>query len=227
LIAGSFVALQGFAVPEREPAGTRGDKAMKANLTAYLVAAAGAALIVAAPAIAQRGPPAGVGGGGPPAGVGGGPPSGFGGGPPSSFPGDGNGAGHGPWGADGSFTQPGGQFGMSSGASTQVLTNPNATLALSNALTHSGITLPTGGLQAACGGFRNLGTCVAALHVAQNLSLTGGFDSLKTLMTTGDKLSLGKAIGQLKPTTDTKSAEKSAKKQANADLRRANSNLDG
>jgi hypothetical protein len=114
---------------------------------------------------------------------------------------------------------------MSSGASTRVLDNAHATQALSNALVRSGLTLPAGGLTTACAGFHNLGSCVAAMHVANNLRFTGGFDALKSLMTTGDKLDLGDAVRQLSPTADSKAAEKLGKKQANADLRRASDSL--
>jgi hypothetical protein len=116
---------------------------------------------------------------------------------------------------------------MSSGASTRVLDNAHATQALSSALVRSGLTLPTGGLTAACAGFHSLGSCVSAMHVANNLHFSGGFDSLKSLMTTGDKLSLGDAIHQLAPAADSKAAEKLGKKQANADLRRASDSLGG
>jgi hypothetical protein len=172
------------------------------------------ALLAAGPALAQ-----GRSGGG-------GPPSGVGDRGPSGFPGQGQGnpSGRGPWGSDGSFNQPGGSFGGSS-ASTRVLDNSHVNTALGNALAHSGIALPAGGLQSACGGFRNLGQCLSAMHVAQNLNLTGGFDGLKALMTTGDKLKLGSAIQQLSPEADAKAAEKAAKKQANADLSRADDEL--
>jgi hypothetical protein len=116
---------------------------------------------------------------------------------------------------------------MSSGASTRVLDNTHATTALTNAMARSGLTLPAGGLSAACAGFHNLGSCVSAMHVANNLQIPGGFDAVKSLMTTGDKLSLGDAVHQLRPTADSKEAEKLAKKQANADLHRASATLGG
>lgn len=114
---------------------------------------------------------------------------------------------------------------MSSGASTRVLDNAHATQALSNALVHSGLTLPAGGLTAACAGFHNLGSCISAMHVANNLGIPGGFGALKSLMTTGQDLSLGAAVRQLAPNTDSKAAEKAAKRQAEADLRQAGDSL--
>jgi outer membrane murein-binding lipoprotein Lpp len=110
---------------------------------------------------------------------------------------------------------------ISSHSSTTTLNNQHLTTSLTNALGRSGITLPTGGLQAACGGFHNLGQCVAALHVAQNLNLPGGFTALKGLTTGPNAQSLGSAIQQLSPQTDARTAEKTAKRQANRDLDRA------
>jgi hypothetical protein len=53
--------------------------------------------------------------------------------------------------------------------------------------------------QSACDGFKNLGQCVAAAHVARNLDIPGGFDALKAKVTGTDAVSLGKAIEQLSP----------------------------
>jgi len=77
--------------------------------------------------------------------------------------------------------------------------------------------LPTGTTsQQACSGFKNLGQCVAAIHVSKNLGIS--FDDLKTKMT-GDKAeSLGKSIHDLKPDVDAKAEEAKAKKQAKADM---------
>lgn len=108
--------------------------------------------------------------------------------------------------------------GIGSSSSTSVLNNTHVTGALTEALTKSGIVLPKGGLNAACGGFHNLGQCVAALHVANNLNLAGGFDALKPLVTGSSAMSLGKAIQQLSPNADAKAQEKTAMKQAKADL---------
>src|ERR1700747_248151 len=46
----------------------------------------------------------------------------------------------------------------------------------------------------ACDGFKNLGQCVAAAHVAKNLDIPGGFAALKAKMTGSGALNLGKAI---------------------------------
>lgn len=71
--------------------------------------------------------------------------------------------------------------------------------------------------QQACAGFKNLGQCVAAIHVSHNLDIP--FADLKTKMTGGD--SLGKAIETLKPQVNSKAESKKANKQANADLNAA------
>ncbi len=71
--------------------------------------------------------------------------------------------------------------------------------------------------QEACSGFKNLGQCVAAIHVAHNLGIS--FTDLKDKMTGGE--SLGKAIHDLKPTVNAKSEAKKGQKQANQDLSEA------
>jgi hypothetical protein len=75
----------------------------------------------------------------------------------------------------------------------------------------------------ACGGFKNLGQCVAAAHVAQNLNIPGGFDALKAKMTGTGSVSLGKAIEQLAPNANAKAESKRANKQAEQDLSQSNS----
>ena len=101
---------------------------------------------------------------------------------------------------------------------------------LTSALGKSGVTLPSGGLQTACAGFKNLGQCVAALHVSNNLKI--GFDCLKADMlgqapsdaaacpsgTGSSKMSMGKAISTLQPNADAKAEAKKANKQASQDL---------
>jgi hypothetical protein len=77
--------------------------------------------------------------------------------------------------------------------------------------------------QTACGGFRNLGQCVAAAHVAKNLNIPGGFDALKAQVTGTGAVSLGKAIGNLAPSANSKSEAKKANKQASADMKNASS----
>jgi hypothetical protein len=77
--------------------------------------------------------------------------------------------------------------------------------------------------QSACAGFKNLGQCVAAAHVAKNLDISGGFDALKAKMTGSGALSLGKAIEQLSPQADAKAETKKANKQASDDLKESSS----
>jgi hypothetical protein len=72
--------------------------------------------------------------------------------------------------------------------------------------------------QTACSGFKNMGQCVAAAHVAKNLDIPGGFDALKAKVTGSGSVSLGKAIQALAPTADAKAEAKKAKKQADDDL---------
>ena len=71
--------------------------------------------------------------------------------------------------------------------------------------------------QQACQGFKNLGQCVAAIHVAHNLDLS--FDDLKAKITGSGSESLGKAIHDLKPDANAKAEEKKAKEQASDDLK--------
>jgi len=77
--------------------------------------------------------------------------------------------------------------------------------------------------QAACDGFKNLGQCVAAAHVAKNLDITGGFDALKAKVTGSGAVSLGKAIEQLSPQAHAKAEAKKANKQASDDLKESSS----
>jgi hypothetical protein len=110
-----------------------------------------------------------------------------------------------------------GHSGVASGSPTSVLNNTYVTTALTNALTKSGVTIPEGNLQTACSGFKNLGQCVAALHVAKNLNLS--FSDLQTKM--GSE-SLGKAIQDLGgPNVSAKTEAKKANKQANQHLNAA------
>jgi hypothetical protein len=112
-----------------------------------------------------------------------------------------------------------GHSGIASKSPTSVLDNSHVTTALTNALTKSGITIPGGNLQTACSGFKNLGQCVAALHVANNLNLS--FSDLQTKMSSE---SLGKAIQDLGgPNVNAKSEVKKANKQASQDLNVAES----
>ena len=86
--------------------------------------------------------------------------------------------------------------------------------------------------QQACQNFKNLGQCVAAIHVAHNLKID--FNSLACDMTlkpvagatcptgtgTGAKgMSLGQSIEALKPGTSGKTESQKAMKQANQDIK--------
>jgi len=75
----------------------------------------------------------------------------------------------------------------------------------------------------ACSGFKNLGQCVAAAHVAKNLNIPGGFDALKAKVTGSGAVSLGKAIESLAPNADAKSESKKANKQASDDMKEGDS----
>ncbi len=81
----------------------------------------------------------------------------------------------------------------------------------------------------ACQGFKNLGQCVAAAHVAKNLDIPGGFTALKDKMlgispngtstATSKPMSLGKAIQALDPSANVKAETKKAKQQADQDVK--------
>ena len=153
-------------------------------------------------------------GGGRPAGVGGG-SMGMGGsgmgsaGRPSDI-GPGNANGMGGSGRTGSPD-------LRSQSPSSVLSNPHLDTSLTNALGKSGISVPGGNLQSACGAFKNLGQCVAAMHVSKNLGLS--FADLQSKMTGSNSVSLGKAIQELGgPTVNAKSESKKANNQANQDL---------
>jgi hypothetical protein len=174
---------------------------MKRNLLSFSFMFA-AALAFSTSAYAQHG----GGGGGRPAGAGMGPagaPAGVG----SQASGRPTDAGNGGM----------GHASMASQSPTTAFENSHATTALSNALTKSGITVPGGSLQSACSGFKTLGQCVAALHVAKNLNLS--FSDLQNKMASE---SLGKAIQDLGgPNVNAKGEAKKAEKQANQDLNTA------
>jgi hypothetical protein len=94
--------------------------------------------------------------------------------------------------------------------------------------------LPAGtDLKDACAGFKNLGQCVAAIHVSHNLdvpfacmraNMTGTAPAAGTTCATGtgsSKLSLGKSIQTLAPAADSKTASKTATTEADADIKAA------
>lgn len=86
-----------------------------------------------------------------------------------------------------------------------------------------------------CAGFKNLGQCVAAIHVSHNLNIpfaclsadmTGTTPASTAKCPTGtgsSKMSLGKSIQTLSPNTTSKTEEKTATKQANDDINEASS----
>jgi len=117
-------------------------------------------------------------------------------------------------------------MGRSSAASespNKVLDNSKLDSSLTNALQKSGISVPQGDLKSACSGFKNLGQCIAAMHVAKNLDIPSGFDTLKEKMTGTNAVSLGKAIQELSPNADAKAEGKKATKQANQEISTAES----
>lgn len=150
---------------------------------------------------------------------GGGRPAGAGGGPPMGAPGGnmGGSMGHGsetPHDMGAPNNPRGGSADMGKQSPDQILSRNTR---LSSNLEKD---LPTGmTAQQACAGFGNLGQCVAAVHVSNNLNIP--FADLKTKMTAGD--SLGKAIHALKPDANAKSEAKKANKQAKDDLKESGS----
>jgi hypothetical protein len=133
---------------------------------------------------------------------------GHGGGPP---------AGHGP-GMNGagasSSAHDSGVTSMSHSSPSAVLSHNTAIAGKINALTGMNAT-------DACSGFKNLGQCVAAAHVAKNLDIPGGFTALKDKMTGTGSMSLGKAIQALSPNADSKAEAKKGQKQADQDMKEA------
>lgn len=106
---------------------------------------------------------------------------------------------------------------LASQAPGSVLSNSHLNTSLTSALGKSGVTIPGGNLQTACGGFKNLGACVAAMHVSQNLNIP--FADLQSRMTGSGAVSLGKAIQQTAGTgVNAKAEAKKANKQAKADI---------
>jgi hypothetical protein len=114
-----------------------------------------------------------------------------------------------------------GHSSMGSQSPGTVLDNSKLNTSLTNALAKSGISVPGGDLKSACSGFNTLGQCVAAMHVAKNLDIPGGFDAVKAKMTGTNAVSLGKAIETLSPNANAKSESKKANKQADHDLNAA------
>lgn len=126
--------------------------------------------------------------------------------------------------------------GSSSSPTTLLDRNTKLDTNLTSKLQSKGL-LPAGtDLKDACGGFKNLGQCIAAIHVSHNLKIP--FTNLKCDMTdvgpdgkasscptgtSASKLSLGKSIQTLSPNADAKSESKTAQKQSDDDIKDAES----
>jgi hypothetical protein len=141
-----------------------------------------------------------------------------------SHPGGGPPAGHGP------ASDPGTSPGMSNSHGNSAAARSDVSHGtLSDVLSHNtaiaGKIKSLTGLdaQTACGGFKNIGQCMAAAHVAKNLDIPGGFDALKAKVTGSGSVSLGKAIQALAPNADAKAEAKKANKQADDDLKETTS----
>jgi len=94
---------------------------------------------------------------------------------------------------------------------TKIAANPQLATRL-QALLPSGMTLAT-----ASTGFKNQGQFIAALHVSHNLNIP--FAQLKAEMTGTDHDSLGQAIQDLRPSTNVKTATKTAEREADQDVK--------
>src|SRR5579859_1185020 len=143
----------------------------------------------------------------------GGPPSGIGGGMGHSSMGS---SGHGSMGASSHGTQSGSQT-QSQGSTPKQLLNQNSKLSSNLQKLLPAGTTP----QQACSGFKNLGQCVAAIHVSHNLGIP--FADLKTKLTGSNSESLGKAIQALKPSSNSTAETKKAEKQAENDINESES----
>ena len=135
-----------------------------------------------------------------------------------SHPGGGPPAGHGPDSNPGMSTS----HGANSTANSSMGT-PSDVLSHNTAIAGKIKTLTGQDAQTACGGFKNIGQCVAAAHVAKNLNIPGGFDALKAKVTGAGAVSLGKPIKGFAPDADAKAETKKANKQADDDLKETTS----
>ena len=137
---------------------------------------------------------------------------GHGGGPP---------AGHGPSGAANSSA--GGANANATSHTDMSHASPGTVLSHNTVIAGKIKTLTGEDAATACDGFKNLGQCVAAAHVAKNLNIPGGFDALKAKVTGTGATSLGKAISSMAPSANSKSEVKKANKQTSDDMKEANS----
>jgi hypothetical protein len=140
-----------------------------------------------------------------------------------SHPGGGPPAGRGP--GNGSSINSSHEAGVNGASSHADMSHasPSEVLSHNTAIAGKIKTLTGQDAQTACSGFKNLGQCVAAAHVAKNLSIPGGFDALKAKMTGTGAMSLGKAIQSLTPDANAKAETKKANKQASDDMKESNS----
>ena len=134
------------------------------------------------------------------------------GGPPSS-----PGATHGPSGTPGASSHPGSDPTTGKRTVNDLLTQNTKLASKISALTGKNA-------KDACSGFKNLGQCVAAAHVAHNLGGSCTFANLKTATTTGSNPeSLGQAIHGCNSHVDAKAEAKKGQKQAHDDLKESGS----
>lgn len=135
-----------------------------------------------------------------------------------SHPGGGPPAGAGSAGSHGSASSGVNGNAASAGHMDTMHSAPSDVLSHNTAIAGKIKTLTGEDAATACNGFKNLGQCVAAAHVAKNLSIPGGFDALKAKTTGTGAVSLGKAIEELVPGSNGKSESKKANKEAQQDL---------
>lgn len=127
------------------------------------------------------------------------------------------------------------------GAKSIAASSPNTVLTkntkldthLTNLLQSKGLLAKGTDLKDACAGFKNLGQCVAALHVSHNLNIpfaclsadaTGTAPAKDASCPSGtgtSKMSLGKSIQALSPNASSKTEAKNATKQADDDINEA------
>lgn len=138
-----------------------------------------------------------------------------------SHPGGGPPAGRGPGSGAGAGSAH--DMGANSSHSDMSHGSPSEVLSHNTAIAGKIKTLTGEDAKTACSGFKNIGQCVAAAHVARNLDIPGGFDALKAKMTGSGSVSLGKAIEQLAPNANAKSEAKKAQKQADDDMKETSS----
>ena len=138
-----------------------------------------------------------------------------------SHPGGGPPAGRGP--ESGASAGSAHDMGANNSRSDMSHGSPSEVLSHNTAIAGKIKTLTGEDAKTACGGFKNIGQCVAAAHVAKNLDIPGGFDALKAKMTGSGSVSLGKAIEQLAPNANAKSEARKAQKQADDDMKETSS----